>query len=193
MECWWLFFGHSAYLIVAIWLTREDTRKPGLVFLFYSGDFAKASGKCLFLWIQTKPCCCPPHAGAEGWPGAVRCEMGSSRGGGQGHQGQFWSGSGQGSVCCWTQLFSLQPQICLTQSQRALGEKFSAWIQCSETWKLIFNNTVEMTLSCVARSGDQVLLVYTPGPCCWREVSMHGAGLGACLGVCFWRRSSVVI
>lgn len=29
------FFGHSAYLIVAIWLTREDTGKPGFVGFFF--------------------------------------------------------------------------------------------------------------------------------------------------------------
>lgn len=112
-----------------------------------------------------------------------------------------WTGaSGSVLVRLWSGLCVLlnsalltQPQICLTQSQRLLGVKFSTWIKCSKTWKLIFNNAVEMKLSCVAGSGDQVLLVYTPGPCCRREVSMHSAGLGSCFGVCFWGRNCVVI
>lgn len=186
------FFGHSAYLIVAIWLTREDTGKPGFVgfFLVLLRRLCKGLRRVLICLNPKQSLLLPPSCrcrgltwGTEVWNGLLTgCWTGAPR-----------SGSGQGCVCCWPQLFSLQPQICLSQGQRPPGEKFSTWITCSKTWKLIFNNTAEVRLSCVAGSGDQVLLVYTPGPCSRRKISVPGASLGPCLGVCCWRRNTVVI
>lgn len=194
MECWSLFFGHSAYLTVAIWLTWEDTGKPGLVFLFcFTLETLQRLQESAYLF-ESKPnlVAVPPSCRCRGltwgsevwnrlltgcWAGALRSVLVS-----------LWSGL---CVLLNSALLTAAPDL-PDPEQRALGVKFSTWIKCSKTWKLIFNNTVEMGLSCVSGIGDQVL-VYTPGPCCRREVWMHSASVSTCLGVCFWRRNIVVV
>lgn len=162
--------GHMA----STWIHREAWFS--FFCLFYFGDVAKASGKCFFVWIQTKPCCCPLMQ-------VQRADLGQ--------WGVKWAphrvldrdikvSFGQAVVraVCAAELSSshCSPKSAWPRAKDLWG--WSSAIKCSKTWKLIFNTAVEMKLSCVAGSGDQVLLVYTPGACCWEEVSMHSAGLG---------------